>query len=610
MEVGETSIKGNDMTVSNIKPGLDPVLMTVLANRLDGVVREMSNTLLRTARSTVIAMARDFSCAIVTGNNEVLASAEGLPVHMFGADLQCRAMTDLHNDIAEGDAFLHNDPYMGNTHAADQTVLVPVFVDGEHLFTTCAKAHQADIGNSIPTTYHAGAKDVYEEGAVLFPCVRLQTDYQMNEDIVRMGMQRIRVPRQWYGDLLAAIGSARIGERRLKDLCAKYGTDTIKTFIREWFDYSERRMIQAIRELPSGTTINSGVHDPIPPIVDQPIPVNIKLTIDANKGKISVDLRDNIDCLPCGLNQSEATATTAALTGVFNCIDPSIPHNQGSFRRLKVHLREGSAVGKVKHPHSCSMATTNLADKIIGLTQGAFAKLGEGYGLSEGSNAFGPNVAVVSGTDYRHDNSSFVNQLFINAGAGPAGPAADGWTTFGIPVAAGLLYRDSIELDEIKQPMHIKFARLTPGTCGAGRRRGGSALELAYGPRKDPMTIVFACDNTQTPPRGVNGGQNGALAVNRRIGVDGTTVELPSLSSITLQPGEFVYGRESSSGGYGDPLQREPERVCKDVLEHIETRERARDIYGVELTGCIEEETLAVDLAATEALRAARIDRS
>ena len=174
----------------------------------------------------MISSARDFSCCILTGDNQLLASAEGLPVHIFGAHLQGENMSRYHaGDIREGDAYLDNDPYGGNTHPADHTFLVPVFIDGEHLFTTVAKCHMADIGNSIPSSYFAKALDVYEEGALVFPGVRIQRDYKNEPDVIRMCRARIRVPDQWYGDALAALGSARIAERRLKELCRKYGAD-------------------------------------------------------------------------------------------------------------------------------------------------------------------------------------------------------------------------------------------------------------------------------------------------------------------------------------------------------------------------------------------------
>src|SRR3984957_20873796 len=111
--------------------GLDAALLAVIANRLDSVCREMTNTLLRSGRSAVLNMARDFSCSLITSDNELLASAEGLPVHVIGTEFLAEAMTELHPDFADGDAYLHNDPYIGNTHSADHAILVPVFVDGE-----------------------------------------------------------------------------------------------------------------------------------------------------------------------------------------------------------------------------------------------------------------------------------------------------------------------------------------------------------------------------------------------------------------------------------------------------------------------------------------------
>ena len=126
-------------------PVLDPVQLLVMANRVDGITREMTNTLVRTCRSTT-QLARDFSTSICTAQAELLTAPEGIPCHVYGSGLLCEALADLHPDFQEGDAFLHNDPYLGNTHAADHTILVPVFWEGEHAFTCCVKAHQVDCG--------------------------------------------------------------------------------------------------------------------------------------------------------------------------------------------------------------------------------------------------------------------------------------------------------------------------------------------------------------------------------------------------------------------------------------------------------------------------------
>ena len=170
----------------------------------------------------------------------------------------------MHKDLQEGDCYLDNDPYHGNTHAADHTFLVPIYWGGEHLFTAIAKAHQADVGNSLPTTYMATAKDIYEEGALIFSATRIQRDYKMNEDLIRMMEKRIRVPSQWFGDFLAGISSVRIAEKRFKEMFKKYGKETIKEFIDKWMDYSELRMVQALKSLPSKQISGKAKHDPTP----------------------------------------------------------------------------------------------------------------------------------------------------------------------------------------------------------------------------------------------------------------------------------------------------------------------------------------------------------
>ena len=483
-------------------------------------------------------------------------------------------------------------------------MLVPVFIDGEHLFTACAKGHQADIGNSIPTTYHAAAKDVYEEGSLIFPCVRVQRDYEMVDDVIRMCRRRIRVPEQWYGDFLAELGAARIAERRLKELCAKYGKETIKTFIREWFDYSERRMVQAIKELPKAEVEAEGAHDPFEPFLPDGIPIKVQLRIDPDEGRVTIDLRDNIDCLDCGLNESEACAINNVVAGLFNCLGPEIPHNGGSFRRVDVLLRDGCVVGRPSFPHSTSMATTNVADRLVNITHSAMARLGDGYGLAEGGSAMGSGGAVISGPDFRRGGDPYINQLMMLVNGGPAGPKADGWVTYVLPVVSGLMYRDSIELAEVKHPMLFKTVRLMPGTGGAGRHRGGPACEVVYGPREDPMTVVIPSDCQVNPARGAQGGHDGAPAFQLKVGANGDETLLPNVVQLALQPGEMIRGLDAGGGGYGDPMERDPERVRMDVARGWETPERAREVYGVVLTGDRETDSLTVDRAATEALRA------
>ena len=587
----------------NAKSTIDPVMTAVIANRLEGVVREMTSTLLRAGRSAVINGARDFSCAICTGDNELLACAEGLPIHIFGAHMQARTMVERHADLAEGDAYLHNDPYTGNTHPADHTILVPVFFEGEHLFTAVAKAHQADVGNSIPSTYHAAARNVYEEGSLIFPAVRVQRSYEMIDDIIQMCRSRIRVPNQWYGDFLASLGAARTAERRLKELCLKYGTPVIKTFIRDWLTYSEQRMMEALRKMPKATLRNSSRHDPFEPFLPDGIPINLEIEIYPEQARIEVDLRDNIPNVNCGLNESEACTVSAVMTGIFNALPADIPRNAGSFRRISLQLKDGAVVGRPTFPHSCSVATTNVADRLVNCTGAAFAQLGDGFGIAEGGLGMGISTSVISGRDHRYNDEPYINQLILMNNGGPASTLADGWLTYGAPVANGLLYRDSIEIDELKHPIEFTTMRIVSGTGGAGRMRGAPTCETAFRAKEHNVTVIYPRDGEKHPAKGVVGGHDGMCAEGWHLSANGHETRLSNVVNIEIRKGEVMRTLDCSGGGYGDPLTRDPHRVMLDVLEGWETADRAVGIYGVVLVGSVDDESLAVNETGTRALR-------
>jgi N-methylhydantoinase B len=585
---------------------LDPVLVSVMANRLDGIVREMTNTLLRAARSAVISSARDFSCCLVTGDDQLLASAEGLPVHIFGCHIQTANMRRYHGqDIRRGDAYLDNDPYGGNTHPADHTFMVPVFHEGEHLFTSIAKCHMADIGNSIPSSYFVLARDVYHEGALIFPGVRIQRGFRNIDDIVRMCRARIRVPDQWYGDYLAGLGSARVAERRLEEFCRKYGAAAVKRFMADWFDYSERRMIDNIRRLPKAKLVNKGRSDPLEGILPGGLELTVKIEIDPDAAMIHIDLSDNPPCVDVGLNTSLGAATSAVVGAVFNALEKDVPRNAGSFRRLAFTYAEESVVAAPKFPHSCSMGTTNVAERLVNITQSAFAQLGDGHGLSEGGTGLGVGMAVISGKDHRRGEAPFVNRMMLSTNGGPASPVADGWVNYAIPVIAGLMYRDSVEVDELKHPIRVRGLRLVADSPGAGRHRGAPAQEIELTPTGNDVTLVISCDGQHAPPRGVVGGLDGTPGATWLVGENGDATRLPNVTQVALKKSQSLRGRDSAGGGYGDPLARDPRRVWHDVLEGWESRAKARDIYGVIFTGEIEDDSLAVDAAATAARRAA-----
>lgn len=560
---------------------LDGAQLAILNNRFEGVARKMANTLLRAGRSGVLNRARDFSACIVTADCQLLAAAESLPIHVLsGPDLMAQSMKDFHPDFKKGDAFLHNSPYHGCSHPADHSILVPVMDDeGVHRFTLVAKAHQADIGNSIPTTYHGTAKDVYEEGALIFPAVKVQENYETIDDIVRMCEMRIRVPKQWKGDFLAMLGAARVGEREVLELAKEIGWEQLEAFQKRWLDYSEQSMVEAISHLPSGKVSAQSIHDAIPGTPDEGVTIKAEIEIDAAGGKIIVDLTDNIDNLPCGLNLSESCARTSALIGVFNSIDHRVPKNSGAFRRVEIKLREGCICGIPIHPISCSAATTNIADRVCAATQSAMAEIADGYGMAEVGAGLSPASGVVSGIDPR-TNKAFINQLFLGGTGGGATAHNDAWITYLHAGNGGLCYIDSIELDEICQPILVDSRRLIPDTEGAGRHIGAPSLEVSFGPLGCDVDVAFVSDGTVNGPLGVRGGGAGGRSKQFIQKKDGTQTDIEQVCVQRVCDGEKIVSITCGGGGYGDPKSRDRDKLRHDIEQGWISEKRAREVYG------------------------------
>ena len=321
---------------------------------------------------------------------------------------------------------------------------------------------------------------------------------------------------------------------------------------------------------------------------------------------IEADLTDNIDCLPAGVNESRTCAMNNCMTGIFNSIDPDIPHNAGTFRRVKVKLRENCIVGIPRFPHSCSVATTNVGERLVVTTQRTIADAWDGYGLAEGACGIGPGFAVVSGTDWRKADSPYVNQKFLGSQGGPAGPEYDGWVTYGNAVTNGLMFRDSVEIDEQKYPIRVGEVRIRVDSEGAGRRRGAPGARVTFGPKRDPMTAAYVTDGYHHPPRGTQGGGTAAPSIAFKASSDGVEEALDPIAQVVLEPGELLGHALSGGGGYGHPHGREPERVRDDVLARFVSFERAREVYGVAFRREVLDDSLEVDEAETGRLRRAR----
>lgn len=582
---------------------VEPYLMSVLSSRLYSIGLEMTNTLMRTARSQLMSVCHDLSTAICDRNGKVIALAESIPVHCANMGLTVQPCFDHPEGINIGDLFLNNSPYHGNTHHADYTYIAPIFHEGELMFFAVTKGHQADIGNTIPSTYVPTAADMFEEGAIDWPCIKIQKDYKDVPDIISIAMMRNRVPDMWYGDYLACVGSSRVGEKRLTELCEEYGNEVVKDFCEAYQNYGATRMKEELKELPEGHYTYDIKADAIENVVEE---INIHIICDTKpkEGIIEFDLTQNVDSLPCGLNMCEATTLASVVTGVLNRMPCDIPCNEGAMSCIKVKMREGCVVGKAKKPFSSSMATTNLADRLISGVQALMNQITDEKGMAEGGATQCPAVAVVSGKDWRKNYEPYVNQIFCGMTGGPAVNGHDGWITYQYPVTGGAMNWNSTEVLEQQYPFMVLQEEILEDSVGAGKYDSAPSCKFVMTARKDPVTCAYSCDGIDNPPRGAEGGLNGHKSAAWKYNLEEgerSRMDLPPFAEPTIDVTEAIVSESSSGGGFGDPLERAPELVCYRVREGWISKEFAKNIYGVIVDDS--KELFVPDKEATKALR-------
>ena len=323
--------------------------------------------------------------------------------------------------------------------------------------------------------------------------------------------------------------------------------------------------------------------------------MEVTVSVDPAAAQIEIDLRNNPDCLPCGLNLTESTSQTSALIGVFNSIDHTVPRNTGSARAVNIRLRENCCLGIPVHPASCSLATSGLAERLAGIVQRTLAEFKDGMGMASTGPECPPAVAGLSGFDPRHGNAPFVDMMILGNSGGAGHAHGDGWLTNGETSDGGSMMRDSTEVLELLHPIRVWADRIVPDTEGAGRFRGAPSLYIEYGPVGTELEVLYTADGTVNPALGARGGHAGALCRPMMRSADGEVVGLEAWARVVLAPGETIVSVSSGGGGYGPPHERDPSRVLADIADGWVSRERAREVYGVVLAadGSVDEERTA-----------------
>ena len=570
---------------------IDPITMEVINNALVAVADEMAFTVARTARSFVLKEALDYSTALFDAKGELVAQGTCLPLHLGTMPVAVESMQrEFGNDVHPGDIFATNDPYDGSSHLPDIVLVKPVFIGERLIGWSTVLAHQTDIGGRVAGGNASDSTELYQEG-LRIPPTRLYDQGVPSHTLFRIIERNVRVPSLVLGDIRSQVAACSIGERGLIELAKRYGIDRFEAYCQALMDYTERFARAEIAKLPKGTYHFTDYLDG-----DGIVPgrITFQVAIEVCSDRIRVDFAGTSPQVKGAINSVFAFTRSATLAAVRSILPLDLPNNSGYFRAVEVTAPEGT----ILHPRApAPVAARGLTGfRIADTVTGALAQIRPDLVPACGSNS--PDAGVSIG-GYFKDGTPFVYLEFLLAswGGGPNRDGADALTGMIINYS-----NSPAELVETEQPLVVERYSFVPDSGGAGRWRGGLAMDRHLRFTADEAIFQVRSDRRDVRPYGLHGGAPGAPSDVTIQRADGTEEQHPAKFLTTVRKGDLLRIRLAGAGGYGNVLEREPERVLEDVLDGKVSLAGAERDYGVVIHGT----PPAIDQAAT-ALRRKRM---
>lgn len=571
---------------------IDPITLEVLSQALISTVREMRATVCRTASSVAIYDAKDFSCGLFAPDSQVVAQSEDIGSHVVPLPWSVRsAMEKLGSGLAPGDVILVNDPYSGGTHLNDVTVIYPIFKDGRLIFFPAVRAHWADVGGMVPGSMSGKATDIYQEG-IRIPPIKIIEGGRTNEAALELMMSNMRVPEERLGDLNASFASCRVAEKRILEICERYGVDQLMEAVRLDMDRAEARMRASIDRLPNGTYYYEDYLETFMGGKFEPLLLPLSLTI--RDDRMVADFTGASGQVPFPVNSTAAVSAASVFIAVKSVFDPAAPLNQGSFRPIEVITPPGTIVNVQRPAPAGSHGEIRkrvIATMIGALSQVAPADVAGDLCRTSFHNLLGGFDTRAKREWVHYEWSAGGNGAFAE-NDGPSAMAPIDW--------GDLVTVQSTEVMELRMPLLVESSRLAIDSGGAGRTRGGLSMQRGLRVLAPEARYSLLADGAIVPAFGVLGGMSG-FPVGAWIDRDGQIEDFDSPGKISghhVEERAMVMIRSAGGGGYGDPLERDPERVAADVEEGYVSGQAARQLYGVVLRP-----DGSVDATASERLR-------
>ncbi|MBM2615686.1 hydantoinase B/oxoprolinase family protein [Actinoplanes sp. LDG1-06] len=554
------------MTVS------DPITNEIIRNSFLAVAEEMNNGLVRSAFSPVIYESKDSAVAIIDARHRVLGQSSGIPLFLGNLEHCTKVTEEMFGRDAwqDGDIWIMNDSYISGTHPHDVTVYAPLFYQGDLAGFVASRAHWLDIGGKDPGVA-MDSTEIQQEGLRIKPMKIVQGGAERT-DVIELIVGNTRFPVSCTGDLRAQFVVAELGRRGLVELYDRYGREVVDTAAEVMFAQSEAQNREGIAKIPDGTYTAEGCLDS-----DgiSGVPVRVEVVIEVAGDSMTIDVTGSDDAVRGPMNCGAVQTVSACRLGFKYLVNPDQPVNGGTFAALDVKVRPGSVLG-AQEPSPCQFYFTPLGllvDLIVKALSPVMPELAAAGHYGDGM------ILQFSGTDPRTGNRFIENEPHVGGwGGAPHNDGADGM----IWAMSGAFKDMPIEVFETKFPATINEYAFRPDTGGAGKYRGGCGVVREYTMLLDDCDLSLWLDRSQTPAWGIEGGSAGAapdLIINP--GRDDER-RIMKVNRTRLNRGDTVRLMTGGGGGYGDPAERDPDAVARDVAAGYVTPAAARTIYGYE----------------------------
>ena len=566
----------------------DPILVEVIKNELAAITEEMAIAVWKTGRSAMVKTG-DFATAICDGQGRLLGQGYAAPFQLaFFIEMMPYILDKFGGSFTPGDVIVVNDPYAGITHMPDVAIVAPAFWNDQLVAFTLAYSHHTDIGGRFPGGFSSQCTETYEEGLRL-PILKLYAGGVRNEALLDTILANVRVADEWLGDVEAKIAGCWRGEQEIRALLDKYGVETYESSCDYLIDYAERATRVAIREIPPGEYVHEDVFEDDGFGTDAAA-MPIKLTLRVEDDTLSVDFTGTSPQARGAINLPLSMTKATVYGTIKSIVGEDVLPNVGFIRPIQVITQPGSLVNP-RFPAAVG-GRAPLFFRVFDMLFRVLAKA-----LPDRTPIPGEGGDVLHLTGEKADGTPYamMDIFFGGWGGRPKKDGIDGVA----PMSFGSYGTIPAELLEREYPLVIDGFGYVPDTAGAGKYRGSLSIYKQWR-FLQPGKAMVRTNRLLRASDGMAGGQPGALSTNI-LNPGDENQELPRKAHMHLdvKPGDRIYHVVCASGGHGDPLEREPEKVLADVKDEKLTIGHARKQYAV----VIDPQDLTVDWEQTDALR-------